>query len=168
MERERDRDDVVDTAATLNFVNQPLSNEILWILNVRLNEARRKMCIHGAGMLVSKMHRKGKCPSSEERDPFVSKEIFISLFLRWEPRNVERVWIRLRVKESRKISGSLFQIDREGSRLKLSRVEKKKRKEYPEVVCSDYVERVRLRVKHDHRVQKMECLKAARFIQERI
>ena len=43
-ERERDRDDVVDTAATLNFVNQPLSNEILWILNVRLNEARRKMC----------------------------------------------------------------------------------------------------------------------------
>lgn len=67
-------------------------------------------------MLVSKMHRKGKCPSSEERDPFVSKEIFISLFLRWEPRNVERVWIRLRVKESRKISGSrMFQIDREGS-----------------------------------------------------
>lgn len=66
-------------------------------------------------MLVSKMHRKGKCPSSEERDPFVSKEIFISLFLRWEPRNVERVWIRLRVKESRKISGSLFQIDRKGS-----------------------------------------------------
>lgn len=44
VERERDRDDVVDTAATLNFVNQPLSNEILWILNVRLNEARRKMC----------------------------------------------------------------------------------------------------------------------------
>lgn len=142
MERERDRDDVVDcTAATLNFVNQPLSNEILWILNVRLNEARRKMCIHGAGMLVSKMHRKGKCPSSEERDLFVSKEMFISLFLRWEPRNVERVWIR--------------------SRLKLSRVEKKKRKEYPEVVCSDHVERVRLRVKHDHRVQKMEYLKAA-------
>lgn len=67
-------------------------------------------------MLVSKMHRKGKCPSSEERDPFVSKEIFISLFLRWEPRNVERVWIRLRVKESRKISGSrMFQIDRKGS-----------------------------------------------------
>lgn len=113
-------------------------------------------------MLVSKMHRKGKCPSSEERDVFVSKEIFISLFLRWEPRNVERVWIRLRVKESRKISGSrMFQIDREGSRLKLSRVEKKKRKEYPEVVCSDHVERVRLRVKHDHRVQKMEYLKAA-------
>lgn len=53
-------------------------------------------------------------------------------------------------------------------RLKLSRVEKKKRKEYPEVVCSDHVERVRLRVKHDHHVQKMECLKAARFIQERI
>lgn len=118
-------------------------------------------------MLVSKMHRKGKCPSSEERDPFVSKEIFIGLFLRWEPRNVERVWIRLKVKESRKISGSrMFQIDREGSRLKLSRVEKKcvqkmKRKEYPEVVCSDHVERVRLRVKHDHRVQKMEYLKAA-------
>lgn len=66
-------------------------------------------------MLVSKMHRKGKCPSSEERDPFVSKEMFISLFLRWEPRNVERVWIRLRVKESRNISGSLFQIDRKGS-----------------------------------------------------
>lgn len=43
VERERDRDDVVDTAATLNFVNQPLSNET-WILNVRLNEARRKMC----------------------------------------------------------------------------------------------------------------------------
>lgn len=115
MERERDRDDVVDTAATLNFVNQPLSNEILWILNVRLNEARRKMCIHGAGILVSKMHRKGKCPSSEERDLFVSKEMFISLFLRWEPRNVERVWIRLRVKESRNIFGSLFQIDRKGS-----------------------------------------------------
>lgn len=92
-------------------------------------------------MLVSKMHRKGKCPSSEERDPFVSKEMFISLFLRWEPRNIERVWIR--------------------SRLKLSRVEKMKRKEYPEVVCSDHVERVRLRVKHDHRVQKMEYLKAA-------
>lgn len=30
-------------------------------------------------MLVSKMHRKGKCPSSEERDPFVSKEMFIIL-----------------------------------------------------------------------------------------
>lgn len=134
MERERDRDDVVDTAATLNFVNQPLSNEILWILNVRLNEARRKMCIHGAGMLVSKMHRKGKCPSSEERDPFVSKEIFISLFLRWEPRNVESV-----------------------DSFESKRIEKNIRKSY----VSDHVERVRLRVKHDHRVQKMEYLKAA-------